>query len=229
MKAFIFSEISIDGKLSLNKGISSKFFFEFLDEEDLKFIHRYRYDADAIMVGNNTINIDNPFLTNRFFSDKQPIRIIPTNTLNIDLKSNVFLDKYQTLIITCNKNRDTEMSRRIESCGKECLFFGEEEIDFQELFHYLEHDLNIKNVMIEGGGTLNSVLLKSNLIDEINLMILPIIIGGKNNISLVEGDGITSISQISHFKLDYCEPRDRYVYLKYKKSYEDRNIKEDKS
>lgn len=68
------------------------------------------------MVGKNTILTDNPFLTNRYEENKNPIRIIPTTTLDIPLDCNVLSDQGKTIIVTTEKGRDEEKSNR---SGKE--------------------------------------------------------------------------------------------------------------
>ena len=47
--------------------------------------------------------------------------------------------------------------------------------------------------MVEGGGTLNFSLLRAGLVDKINVFIAPKIIGGRNALTAVEGEGFTSI------------------------------------
>jgi 2,5-diamino-6-(ribosylamino)-4(3H)-pyrimidinone 5'-phosphate reductase len=56
------------------------------------------------------------------------------------------------------------------------------------------YKLGIKKLMVEGGGTLIFSLLKENLVDEINLKIGNLIIGGKDSVSLVEGQGFDKLN-----------------------------------
>lgn len=64
------SEISVDGKLTLGKGISSKIFMTLMGHEAEVFLHELRANYDAIMVGSNTIKIDNSNLTVRYAKGK---------------------------------------------------------------------------------------------------------------------------------------------------------------
>ncbi len=48
----------------------------------------------------------------------------------------------------------------------------------------------IMSVMVEGGGEVNSTLLKEGLIDKVVLFYGPLLIGGKNASNLVAGKGI---------------------------------------
>ncbi|WP_256989975.1 dihydrofolate reductase family protein, partial [Paenibacillus sp. VTT E-133280] len=84
-KTTIFSQISIDGKLTMGAGNSSKELFSLFSNEDMEFIHLFRGNVQGIMVGKNTILTDNPFLTNRYEENKNPIRIIPTTTFQITI------------------------------------------------------------------------------------------------------------------------------------------------
>ncbi len=57
------SEITADGKLTLKKGASSKILMKYMSHETEILLHSTRAEYDAIMVGANTIRIDNSFLT----------------------------------------------------------------------------------------------------------------------------------------------------------------------
>jgi len=61
----LISEMTVDGKLTLKRGLSSKIIMGLMDMESQKFLHKKRTEFDAIMVGSNTIKIDNSILTNR--------------------------------------------------------------------------------------------------------------------------------------------------------------------
>lgn len=201
MKTTIFSQISIDGKLTMGAGNSSKELFSLFSNEDMEFIHLFRGNVQGIMVGKNTILTDNPFLTNRYEENKNPIRIIPTTTLDIPLDCNVLSDQGKTIIVTTEKGRDEEKIKQIRERGKECLICGEDKVDFVELERQLEKNYGITSLMVEGGGFLNWHIFNQDIVDEIILMQLPIIIGGSTNITLVDGDGYQQLSFAKSSKL----------------------------
>lgn len=217
MKTTIFSQISIDGKLTMGAGNSSKELFSLFSSEDMEFIHLFRGNVQGIMVGKNTILTDNPFLTNRYEENKNPIRIIPTSTLDIPLDSNVLSDQGKTIIVTTEKGRDEKKIEQIRERGKDCLICGEETVDFVELQRQLEQNYGITDLMVEGGGFLNWHIFNQDIVDEIILMQLPIIIGGSTNITLVDGDGYQQISFTKKFKVVEIQPRDNYTLMRYRK------------
>ncbi len=63
--------MTVDGKLTLKRGLSSKIIMGLMDEESHYFLHKKRTEFDAIMVGSNTIKIDNSILTNRLAQRKE--------------------------------------------------------------------------------------------------------------------------------------------------------------
>ncbi|MHA6532175.1 dihydrofolate reductase family protein [Paenibacillus sp. BAC0078] len=217
MKTTIFSQISIDGKLTMGAGNSSKELFSLFSSEDIEFIHLFRGNVQGIMVGKNTILTDNPFLTNRYEENKNPIRIIPTTTLDIPLDSNVLSDEGKTIIVTTEKGRDEGKIKQIRERGKECLICGEDKVDFVELERQLEDNYGITSIMVEGGGFLNWHIFNQDIVDEIILMQLPIIIGGASNITLVDGDGYQQLCFTKKFKVVEIQPKDNYTLMRYKK------------
>ncbi|MEW9698943.1 RibD family protein [Paenibacillus sp. SI8] len=218
MKITIFSQISIDGKLTFGQGASSKELFSLFNATDIEFIHKFRGQVDGIMVGKNTIHTDNPFLTNRYEENKNPVRIIPTSTLDIPLDSNVLTDNGRTIIVTTEQGADPEKIKVIRDRGKECLICGTDKVDFLELGMQLEQRFGIRSLMVEGGGFLNWHAFDQDVVDEIILMQLPIIIGGATNITLVDGEGFPDLSFTKKYKVIEVLPKENYTLMRYSKA-----------
>lgn len=219
MKVTVFSQISIDGKLTLGSQASSKPLFKHFDDEDMRFIHKFRGEVDAIMVGRNTIVTDDPQLNNRFGSGRHPIRIIPTASLDFSLSSKVLSSPEHTIIVTTEQARDHAMVDQIRAQGKEVIFSGVDRVDFKQLFPLLEAR-GIKHIMVEGGGHLNWQVFNLDLVDEIMLMQLPIIIGGSETTTLTDGEGYQDIDMTNAFKLHAFEARTHYNFLHFKRENE---------
>ena len=63
---------------------------------------------------------------------------------------------------------------------------GRERVDLKKALKILK-DIGIKELMVEGGGELNYSLIKEDLVDEINLKVGNVVIGGKMSPTLVDG------------------------------------------
>jgi len=195
----ITSEVTVDGKLTLYRGASSKELMTLMDMEAYKYLHQIRAKVDAIMVGCETVRTDNPSLTVRYVEGKNPIRVIPCGSGNIPLDANIFSKDAQTWILTTPKMPEG-VKKAIEEKGHKVFVFPKERLDFRELWEFL-YKQGIKNILVEGGSTVNWQLVKNNLVDEIRLIHLPVVVGGEDIPTLVGGEGFKSLSKLLHLRL----------------------------
>jgi 2,5-diamino-6-(ribosylamino)-4(3H)-pyrimidinone 5'-phosphate reductase len=194
------SEITVDGKLTLKKGASSKILMKYMDHETDILLHKTRAEYDAIMVGSNTINIDNSFLTVRSVKGKSPLRVIPSSRADIPPNSNVLGPDAPTLIAV-SKKASPENIRVLEDKGADVLCVGKDKVDLPLLMRTLVEDYGVSKLMIEGGPTLNYYMLQDRLVDEIRLIHLPFIVGGSDTPSLVGGMHIESEEEMFSLQL----------------------------
>ena len=186
--------MTVDGKLTLKRGLSSKIIMGLMDMESQRFLHKKRTEFDAIMVGSNTIKIDNSILTNRLAEGKSPIRVIPCSDASISPDSNVLNHDAPTIIVV-SKKADACKVKAIEDRGAEVLFCGEDNVDIELLMDKLS-EKGISRLMVEGGPTLIWLLIHKRMIDHVILIQIPYIIGGDTTPSLVGGPGVDSIDQV---------------------------------
>ncbi|WP_421908769.1 RibD family protein [Methanolacinia petrolearia] len=194
------SEITVDGKLTLKKGASSKILMKYMDHATDILLHKTRAEYDAIMVGSNTINIDNSFLTVRSVKGKSPLRVIPSSRAAIPPESNVLGPDAPTLIAV-SKKASPENIRILEDKGADVVCVGEDKVDLPLLMKTLAENYGVSKLMIEGGPTLNYYMLQDRLVDEIRLIHLPFIVGGSDTPSLVGGMHIESEEEMFSLQL----------------------------
>ena len=206
--------MTIDGKIASSTGDP-----EISDEDDWKAVHKIRTEVDAIMVGKCSIILDNPKLHIKFFEHKGYYRIILDSTLSLPIESNVVKYKpeiYPTIICT-TENASLERIRKFESNNIEIIKSGTgSRVDIIKLLPIL-YKKGIKRILLEGGGNLNWSFIKENLVDEIRILIAPWIVGGKDAISLVEGEGFAKMIESPRYSLINVASRENYVILKYRK------------
>ncbi len=180
------SEITADGKLTLKKGSSSKILMKYMDPATEILLHETRASFDAIMVGANTIRIDNSFLTVRLVKGKSPIRVIPSSMADIPPDANVLSPGAPTIIAVSGR-APADRVNAIRARGAEVVYAGTEHVHLPTLMRILSTSWGVKKLMIEGGPTLNWHMLHHRLVDEIRLIHLPFIVGGADTPSLVGG------------------------------------------
>jgi len=206
--------MTIDGKIASKTGDP-----DISDEDDWKLVHKLRTEVDAIMVGKSSIILDNPKLHIKYYDHKGYYRIVLDSNLSIPIESNVVTYKpetYLTIIVT-TENASNDKIREFESKNVEIIKSGKKRrVDVVELMPIL-YNKGIKKILLEGGGNLNWSFIKNNLVDEIRITIAPWIVGGKDAVSLVEGDGYAKMLESPRYYLSEVISRNNYVTLTYKK------------
>ncbi len=183
---------SLDGKIATKSG-DSKWI---TSDVSRSHSHRIRKNYDAIVVGVNTVLRDNPRL-NTWFSKHQPAKVVIDSHLSISQKANIFSSPGEVIIITLpiSPGQETE-NRKILSSKAQILNVKEKggQINLRSTLRKLIQ-LGITNILVEGGGTLIGSLFDERLVDKILFFISPKIIGGKDSISSVMGEGVTRIDR----------------------------------
>ena len=141
----LISEMTVDGKLTLKRGLSSKIIMGLMDEESQRFLHRKRSEFDAIMVGSNTIRIDNSILTNRLAPGKSPIRVVPSSDAAIPPGANVLNGDAPTIIYVAER-ADPARVAAIRGAGAETVVCGRERVDLAGMMASL-YDRGIARLM----------------------------------------------------------------------------------
>lgn len=96
----------------------------------------------------------------------------------------------------------------------------QDSLNLSDAWKILEEDYGCKRLTIQSGGTLNGLLLRNKLIDYVDIVVAPILIGGKDTSTLIDGNSITSIEDLDALgvlQLEKCEVlEDSYIRLRYK-------------
>ena len=188
---------SLDGRIATRTG-DSKWI---TSDKSRDLAHRIRGDFDAIMVGVNTVLRDNPKL-DAWFSKKQPIKIIVDSQLSTPEKANIFSGSSPVIIatLTTRPGQETE-NRKILSQKAKILEIKEKggQVNLKDLMKKLAR-LEITSILVEGGGTLIGSLFDEGLVDKIMFFVSPKIIGGKDAISSVMGQGISRVEKAVKLK-----------------------------
>ena len=95
-----------------------------------------------------------------------------------------------------------------------------DELDLNKLLEDLYSKYNAKRLTIQSGGTLNGLFVRNKLIDYVNIVIAPILVGGKDVPTLVDGESIndeTELNKLLPLELLECNKLENsYIELKYK-------------
>ena len=178
--------VSLDGRLNYLQGKSGWI----TGQKSILESHRLRDRVDGILVGSNTVVVDNPALTTRLPKKrtKNPIRIILDSRLSTSLTSEVYLNIAQTPTwVFHSENVSVRRIAEFEALGIR-LFSIEEDINginLLEVVKILGRE-GLNSVMVEGGGKVHGAFLKAQLFDYAYLFYAPVF-AGDDGVSLIEG------------------------------------------
>ena len=121
------------------------------------------------------------------------------------------------ILVTTNKNH-IAYSLIDKYDNLDILYY--EELDLTRLLEDLYSKYNAERVTIQSGGNLNGLFLRNNLIDYVNIVIAPLLVGGKDVSTLIDGEAISHSEELNKLKaleLLECKQLDNsYIQLKYK-------------
>jgi len=170
------SELTIDGKLALHRAASSKELFDYSTDELKAWFHAQRAAADGIMVGANTVRVDDPSLTVRYVEGRSPLRVIPSSDGLLPPGSALLNDGFPTLVAIAGKATEAAAAALAARPGVEVVRCGDQIVDLPALMTLLEAR-GLRSLIVEGGSTLLSSLFAQNLVSRIIVKHIPIITG----------------------------------------------------
>lgn len=119
------------------------------------------------------------------------------------------------ILITSNKNHP---AYRVNENNIHIIF--QKELSLKDALRVLKLTYGCKSLTVQSGGTLNGLFLREKLIDYVDIVVAPVLIGGKDVASLVDGESIHSedeLHKLGVLKLIDCKVLDNsYVRVIYK-------------
>jgi diaminohydroxyphosphoribosylaminopyrimidine deaminase/5-amino-6-(5-phosphoribosylamino)uracil reductase len=197
--------MSLDGKIATKTGESRWI----TSGQSRSYVHRLRNRYAAIMVGIGTVLADDPVLTTRMEgrNGHNPLRIVMDSRARTPLNSRLIrtIDEAPVMIVTSEKALP-EQEKALRSAGAEVLKVpGEDQAKrIREVVKILG-ERGVDSLFVEGGGTLADSFIQAQAVQKYLAFIAPLVIGGKDARTPVEGEGITSLSDAAQLTITAVE------------------------
>jgi diaminohydroxyphosphoribosylaminopyrimidine deaminase/5-amino-6-(5-phosphoribosylamino)uracil reductase len=127
-----------------------------------RLVHRWRSEEMGILVGTNTAVSDNPRLNNRFWTGKDPVRIVIDRTLKTPLHYHLWNGEAPTLFITTEAATQEGVTETVTADFEKPLL--------PQLMQLL-HERRILSVLVEGGPYVLNEFISAGLWDEARVII----------------------------------------------------------
>ncbi len=198
-RIFVYNIMSLDGQIGWVKND----FTSMMEYYKLAF----RWKVDAVLMGSNSIYElgEHEDISSVAVLPKPEVMPIPE-----ELKSLVYSPKpmlivtdssgrlanwtlmqqqpwFGDIVVLCSESTSKKYLEYLEKKGINYLIAGENKVDFNKALTILSEKYGISSIRTDCGGNLTGHLLSGNFIDEIKILVAPLIIGGKAIPNLTEG------------------------------------------
>ena len=169
--------LSLDGKIAAASGES-----KWISNELCRaYVHRLRGQADAVMVGANTVLNDDPRLTVRLPGRRrQPLAVVVDETLRIRRNARLAKRAGGELIMATTSRASKTMRRFLEKRGHSIILCRATPDGRVFLPHLLKElgKIGVTSILLEGGGELFADFFRRGMVDRVVCCLAPKLIGG---------------------------------------------------
>jgi 5-amino-6-(5-phosphoribosylamino)uracil reductase len=172
--------MSIDGYL----GSATPRRLELSNDADFDRVDALRASCDAILVGANTVRIDNPRLLVRSKDRRaerkarglpsSPIKVTVTERAELDPGADFFTTGEIEKLVYCVSPRVADTRSRLGTVAT--VVDGGQRVEMRNLTEDLGAR-GVQRLMVEGGGKVHTQFLTENLVDELQLVVAPFFVG----------------------------------------------------
>ncbi len=155
-------------------------------------VQELRRNADAIMVGAETVRADDPSLLPRPARGRKPYRVVIQGKRTLPAHAKIFTDEFadRTLIYPAGQGMESILH---DLAKRDCM-----------------------QVLCEGGGVLAEALLREQVVDEIWMFYAPMVLGGSGR-PAVAGKG-WKLAEVPEFEVNQVEKLGADILVILKKS-----------
>ncbi len=190
--------MSIDGKIASRTGDSRWI----TGEAARARVHDLRSHVDAIITAAGTVISDDPQLTTRDVDGtalpRQPLRVIADSNGRTPTTARLFSEPGKTLVATASIEACAPFQDLGDNVMAEALPSEHGRVDLTELLQLLGR-LGAVQVMTEAGEQLLGAFFDEGLVDQAEISIAPVVIGGGDAPGPVGGDGVEFVRDAHRF------------------------------
>jgi len=181
-----------------------------------------RAAADCVLIGAGTLRTENPVLRIRSQTlrkrrqergkPENPFYAVVSGSGTIPAEARMFASAPAPIVFTTA--RIPEEVREQLTGKAEMVIAREEDLDLHQIVHVLR-DKGVEYLLVEGGPSLTFSRLEADLIDELFVTLAPLLKGGRDVPTLLEGKGFPA-GQARHLQLLSVREHEGELFLRYR-------------
>ena len=165
--------MTLDGKIATSTGHSAWV----TGEEARSEVHGVRVGCDAVIVGGNTVRLDNPQLTSHQPDRNNPLRVVMSRSLELPKSARLWETSSAPTLVLTEPGVNREFQAFLMAKGVEVVELSP--LTPANVMTYL-YDRSFLSVLWECGGTLAAKAIADGAVQKIMAFIAPKIVGGSS-------------------------------------------------
>lgn len=210
MSLSLLTAVSLNGVIAPRRGEPSTTLLPLLNppREVLEWQWEVRRRHGAVLVGTNTVLVDDPALRSHVIPGVEAVRVTVDPAGRIPREARFFDGSARTLVGVVSGTPRSYVGW-LEERGVEVIPCGDgPRCDLPALLEGLR-ERGIVDVVCEGGGTLNGALLAAGLVDRVDLIVMPVVLDS-GSVRVFEG-----VAGVERFRLLGVERVGDYLVVGY--------------
>jgi riboflavin-specific deaminase-like protein len=224
MRPFVFINVAttVDGKLAPE----NRKFVPFGSKRDLELLYEVRAKADAALMGARTVDSapghygPGPAKYRRLRLARglpeYNLRVIVSGRGTLSPKSDIFRYRFSPIIVLTSARASVRNLKRLREVADDVEIFGDDEMDFKGALEWLNKKWGVKQLLCEGGGELNTALIRQNLVDEIYITICPLVFGGRGAPTMADGIGVKNVDEATRLRIKTMKRVGQELFIVYR-------------
>lgn len=208
--------MTLDGRIATASGDS-----QWISSKESRYrVHELRGCSDAIVVGAGTVAADDPRLTARAGGPRAPIRVVFSRRADLPAHSQLLQTAREVPVRVFTGPSAAEQHRqRLCDAGVDVVRLSTDD-SLRMVHEALDHcgAAGMTNVLVEGGSRLLGSFFDAGAIDECYVAIAPKLIGGRDALGPVGGQGIDKISDSPSFEPPYIERVENDILIRIRRT-----------
>lgn len=164
--------MTLDGKIATISGHSTWV----TGQEARTHVHQLRAACDAIIVGTNTVRLDDPYLTSHHPDAHNPLRVVMSRTLDLPVDAHLWQTADAPTLVLTEAGVNPDFQQHLVKKGVEVIELTP--LTPAKVMEYL-YERQFSSVLWECGGTLAASAIADGSVQKVLAFIAPKIVGGQ--------------------------------------------------
>ena len=215
----LFMLMSVDGKISTGSTDNMDVDRDFPEMEGLKEgLHQYyEIEQTTDLWSFNTGRVQEKMGVNeKPMPVKTPVSFVIFDNAHLTEHGIRYFCELSKRFVLITTNRE-HPAFKVKADNLEIIF--QENFSLEQALVDLKEKYGCERLTVQSGGAMNGIFLRNGLFDFVDIIVAPVLVGGKNTSTLIDGDSITTkeeLSKLGVLRLTSCEKLEAsYLRLKY--------------